>query len=51
MRKLAYVLMVIATMMIIIGIIMQIIKNDCNNKTIKEYFESDMCQYVGSYRD
>ena len=51
MRKLAYVLMVIATMMIIIGVIMQIIKNDCNSKTIKEYFESDMCQYVGSYRN
>ena len=46
MRKLAYVLMVIATMMIIIGVIMQIIKNDCNNKTIKEYFESDVCRYV-----
>lgn len=50
MRK-VYILIIIAIFLITLGIIMQIIKNDCNNKTIKEYFESDMCQYVGSYRD
>lgn len=50
MRK-VYILITIAIFLITLGLIMQIIKNDCNNKTIKEYFESDMCQYVGSYRD
>lgn len=29
---------------------MQIIKNDCNNKTIKEYFESDVCRYLDNSR-
>lgn len=50
MRK-VYILITIAIFLIILGIIMQVIKNDCNNKTVQEYFESDMCQYVGSYRN
>lgn len=48
MRKLAYILILIASILIISGIVLELIKHDCSNKNIKEYFESDICRNVGN---
>ena len=48
MRNLGYILLSISILLITIGIILQLIKNDCDNKTIQEYFESGLCRYVGN---
>ena len=45
MRNVAYVIFVIGMIMIIVGILIQ---NNCDNKTPKEYFESEICQNVGN---
>lgn len=48
MRNVAYVILIIG----IIGIIMILtgilIQNNCDNKTPKEYFESEICKNVGN---
>lgn len=51
MRKLAYTLIVIGLFLITIGIILQLIQNNCDDKTPKEYFESDVCRYVGNSKN
>lgn len=48
MKKIIYVILVIGIIMILAGILMQ---NNCNNKTPKEYFESEICQNVGNSRE
>lgn len=48
MRKVAYMILAIGIILITIGIVLQLIKNDCDNKTIQEYFESGLCRYVGN---
>lgn len=48
MKKLAYIILSIGIIFITIGIVLQLIKNDCDNKTIQEYFESGLCRYVGN---
>lgn len=45
MRNVAYVILVIGMIMIIVGMLIQ---NNCDNKTPKEYFESEICQNVGN---
>lgn len=45
MRKVAYVILVIGIIMIIVGMLIQ---NNCDNKTPKEYFESEICQNAGN---
>lgn len=45
MRNVAYVILVIGIIMILAGILIQ---NNCDNKTPKEYFESEICQNVGN---
>lgn len=45
MRKVAYVIFVIGIIMIIAGMLIQ---NNCDNKTPKEYFESEICKNVGN---
>ena len=48
MKKIIYVILVIGIIMILAGILMQ---NNCDNKTPKEYFESEICQSVGNSRE
>ena len=48
MRKVAYIILSISILLITIGIILQMIKINCDNKTPKEYFESEICQNVGN---
>jgi uncharacterized membrane protein len=50
MRNLGYILLSISILLITIGIILQMIKTNCDNKTPKEYFESEICQNVGNSR-
>ena len=47
MKKIIYVILAIGIITILAGILMQ---NNCNNKTPKEYFESEICQNVGNNR-
>lgn len=48
MRNLGYILLSISILLITIGVILQMIKTNCDNKTITEYFESDVCVHVGN---
>ena len=48
MKKIIYGILVIGIVITTIGIILQMIQNNCDNKTPKEYFESEMCQNVGN---
>ena len=48
MRNVGYILLSISILLITIGIILQMIKTNCDNKTPKEYFESEICQNVGN---
>lgn len=48
MKKVAYMILSIGIILITIGIILQMIKINCDNKTPKEYFESGLCRYVGN---
>ena len=48
MKKIIYVILVIGIIMTLAGILMQ---NNCDNKTPKEYFESEICQNVGNSRE
>ena len=45
MRNVDYVILVIGIIMIIVGVLIQ---NNCDNKTIQEYFESEICKNVGN---
>ena len=45
MRNVAYVILVIGIIMIIVGMLIQ---NNCDNKTPKEYFKSEICKNVGN---
>lgn len=51
MKKIIYVLITIGVFLITIGVIVKMIRNDCGNKTPKEYFESDVCRYVGNSKN
>lgn len=51
MKKIIYVLITIGVFLITIGIILQLIQNNCDDKTPKEYFESDVCRYVGNSKN
>lgn len=51
MKKIIYVLITIGVFLITIGIILQLIRNNCDDKTPKEYFESDVCRYVGNSKN
>ena len=48
MKKIIYVILVIGIVIATIGIILQMIKTNCDNKTIQEYFESEICKNVGN---
>lgn len=48
MKKIIYVILVIVIAIATIGIILQMIKINCDNKTPKEYFESEICKNVGN---
>lgn len=50
MKKIIYVILVIGIVIATIGIILQMIKTNCDNKTPKEYFESEICKNVGNSR-
>ena len=47
-RKMAFILLPISIILITIGIILQLIKTNCDNKTIQDYFESEICKNVGN---
>lgn len=51
MKKIIYVLITIGVFLITIGIILRLIQNNCDDKTPKEYFESDVCRYVGNSKN
>ena len=51
MKKIIYVLITIGVFLITIGIILQLIQNNCDDKTPKEYFESGVCRYVGNSKN
>lgn len=51
MKKIIYVLITIGVFLMTIGIILQLIQNNCDDKTPKEYFESDVCRYVGNSKN
>lgn len=51
MKKIIYVLITIGVFLITMGIILQLIQNNCDDKTPKEYFESDVCRYVGNSKN
>ena len=48
MKNVDYVILVIGIIGIIMIIVGVLIQNNCDNKTPKEYFESEICQNVGN---